>query len=175
MKKRLVFAVKIGIVAFATLILNFSSNKVEVKLETGVTNRIIDLSTMALKVEEDIKNDIYSAKETYSGSLTGYSADCPLCSGKLACKSSYYVQDGTDTYPDEIYGTVKIVASSANLPCGTVIRFNAPTVSSEPVVAIVLDRGVLGTDIDLLSPTEEYAYKNVGRRNISYDVLRRGW
>ena len=47
--------------------------------------------------------------------------------------------------------------------------------NGEKQTAIVLDRGVLGTDIDLLSPSEEYASKYIGRRKITYDVLRVGW
>ena len=43
------------------------------------------------------------------------------------------------------------------------------------MTAIVLDRGVLGTDIDLLSPSEDYARQYVGRHKITYDVLRNGW
>jgi len=152
-----------------------SSNLIETKLENDATNRTINLSTMALKLEEDIRNDIYSAKDTYTGDLTGYGANCPLCGGTLACKPSYYVKDGTDTYFDPTYGTVRIVASSRNLPCGTIVRFQHFGLSNEPIIAIVLDRGVLGNDLDLLSPSEEYALRYVGRKSITYDVLRQGW
>ena len=130
---------------------------------------------MALKLEEDIANDLYSAKDTYTGDLTGYTADCPLCGGHLGCKPSYNVLDGTETYPDPTYGTVRIVASSKNLPCGTIIRFNKASISSDPVIAIVLDRGVLGTNLDLLTESEAYASEYVGRIRLSYDVLRKGW
>ena len=130
---------------------------------------------MALKLKEDIQNDLYSAKDTFTGDLTGYTADCPLCSGKLACLPHYYVLDGTDTYQDVSYGEVKIVASSKNLPCGSIIRFNKERISEEPIIAIVLDRGVLGNDIDLLTPEVSYANSYVGRSVITYDVLRNGW
>ena len=175
MKKHLLTATKSIFIVVMVLVANFNSRVEEISLETGVNNRVVDLTTMALKLDNEIKNDIYSAKDTYTGSLTGYGANCALCTGKLACKSDYYVMDGTDTYQDEIYGTVKIVASSKNLPCGTVIRFNASSISSDPIIAIVLDRGVLGSDIDLLTPSEEYAYNYVGRKTITYDVLRQGW
>ena len=55
------------------------------------------------------------------------------------------------------------------------MRFNSSRVSSEPVIAIVLDRGVLGKALDLLTPSEEYAGKYIGRQEITYDVLRNGW
>ena len=89
--------------------------------------------------------------------------------------SSYNIKDGTTTYPDSQYGTVNIVASSANLPCGSIVKFDAPRISSEPIIAIVLDRGVPGNDLDLLSPNYDYAIGTVGRFNATYDVLRSGW
>ena len=61
------------------------------------------------------------------------------------------------------------------LKCGSIIKFNLSTISSEPIYAIVLDRGVLGTDIDLLVETESIAYKSVGRRKITYEVVRSGY
>jgi len=42
-------------------------------------------------------------------------------------------------------------------------------------VAIVLDRGVLGNDLDLLMASEAEAVQYVGRKTLSYDVLREGW
>lgn len=152
-----------------------SSSLVETKFSNDATNRTIDLSTMAMKLEEDIRNDIYSAKDTYTGDLTGYEANCPLCNGTLSCRADYYVKDGTDTYPDPTYGTVRIVASSKNLPCGTIVRFQLNSLSQDPIIAIVLDRGVLGNDLDLLTPNEFFARQYVGRRSIQYDVLRQGW
>ena len=101
--------------------------------------------------------------------------NCPLCGGTLACMSSYNIKDGTTTYPDSQYGIVNIVASSANLPCGSIVKFDAPRISSEPIIAIVLDRGVPGNDLDLLSPSYDYAIGTIGRFNASYDVLRSGW
>ena len=57
---------------------------------------------------------------TYTGDLTGYSADCPACNGTLACKPKYDVyKNGVVTYPDKEYGNVRIVAThQKNLKCG---------------------------------------------------------
>ena len=129
---------------------------------------------MALKLEEIIENDLYSAKDTFSGDLTGYVYNCPLCNGTLGCLISYDITDGKTTYVDDVYGEVRIVASSKNLPCGSIIRFSTKRISNEPVLAIVLDRGVRGNAIDLLSKDLENAL-NVGRSVITYDVLRTGW
>ena len=106
--------------------------------------------------------------------MTGYGANCPLCSGKLGC-TGQDVTDGTTIYNDADYGEVRIVASSKNLKCGSIVTFDAGYVSDKKVVAIVLDRGVLGTDLDLLVENEDYALKNIGRHKINYDVLRNGW
>ncbi len=172
--KKLNIGIRLSIIVAIVLVVESSSNLFESKIESINENRTINLTTMALKLNEDISNDLYAAKDTYTGDLTGYNADCPLCSGHLACASSYNVLNGTETYPDISYGNVRIVASSSNLPCGTVIRFNKSNLSNDPIVAIVLDRGVLGNDIDLLTSTLDKAY-TIGRSSISYDVLRTGW
>ncbi len=147
---------------------------IENKTFSDNTNKNVNLSTMAMKVEELKENDIYSAKDTFTGDLTGYVFNCPLCNGTLGCMRNYDITDGKTTYPDEIYGNVRIVASSKNLPCGSIVRFNNARISSEPVLAIVLDRGVRGNALDLLSENIDYAYM-VGRSVITYDVLREGW
>ena len=169
------YAVKSLLMIIAVLLVVGSSNGKEFKVKNNNLNLSTDLTLMALRVEESIKNDIYSAKETYTGDLTGYGADCPLCGGTLACTPSLDVLHGNVNYDDETYGNVRIVASSFNLPCGSVIRFNSSRISSEPVLAIVLDRGVLGTNIDLLATSEAEASQSIGRSVITYDVVRKGW
>ena len=173
--KKLNIVVRLFVVVLVIVIAESKAVHHESKIESVNENRTINLTTMALKLEEDIANDIYAAKDTYTGDLTGYTADCPLCSGHLGCKPSYNVLDGTETYPDPTYGNVRIVASSKNLPCGSIIRFNKGNISSDPIIAIVLDRGVLGNDIDLLTNSHEYAIRTIGRSSISYDVLRAGY
>lgn len=168
-------AIKFSLIIFVVFIAESSTTIKHNKVENENVNRNVDLNTMALKVSEMIENDLFSVKDTYTGSLTGYAHDCPLCGGTLACASNYNVRDRRDYYPDKEYGTVKIVASSKNLPCGTIIRFNKASISPDPVIAIVLDRGVPGNNLDLLTPTEEYASKYIGRSTITYDVLRIGW
>lgn len=167
--------IQLSLLLLLVLFVESSNNIKETKVLNDNYNKSIDLSTMALKLKEDIANDLYSAKDTFTGDLTGYTADCPLCSGRLACLPNYYVMDGTDTYQDISYGEVKIVASSKNLPCGSIIRFYKERISEDPIIAIVLDRGVLGNDIDLLTPEVAYANSYVGRSVITYDVLRNGW
>lgn len=173
---RRVFSRTIRIIIIILFVMASSSyvHIIENKTYSDNTNKTVNLSTMAMKVEEIKENDIYSAKDTYTGDLTGYVFNCPLCNGTLGCLYKYDITDGTTTYPDETYGTVKIVASSKNLPCGSIVRFNSTRIAEEPVLAIVLDRGVRGNALDLLSPSVDYAL-TLGRSVITYDVLREGW
>lgn len=143
---------------------------------------IVDMSANATKKEEEKpvqKPSSGTVLGSYKikGDLTGYSADCPACYGTLACKPSYKVyKNGVVTYPDKEYGNVRIVAThQKNLKCGSIIKFNLSTISKEPVYAIVLDRGVLGTDVDLLVENASVAYNKVGRRKITYEVVRIGY
>ena len=161
------------IIVFVVLASNYV-HIIENKSYSDNINKNVNLSTMALKVDEFKENDIYSAKDTYTGDLTGYVYNCPLCNGTLGCMPSYYIKDGTTTYNDDIYGQVRIVASSSNLPCGSIVRFTTSRVSDTEIYAIVLDRGVRGNALDLLSPSLDYAL-NIGRSVITYDVLREGW
>lgn len=149
--------------------------KAESKISNENLNKTLDLHAMAIKYDEIVQNDLYTPIDTYNGDLTGYVADCPLCGGRLGCTGEDVLTNRITTHNDNDYGIVKIVASSENLPCGSIIQFSLPTVSNEKIIAIVLDRGVIGTSIDLLVDNEEYAKSNIGRKQISYDVLRLGY
>jgi hypothetical protein len=166
---------KILLLTIAVCLVVGTSNDDETKIVNNNLNLSLDLNAMSQKVEEAYANDIYSSKDTFSGYLTGYGANCPLCGGHLACMPTLDVLNGNITYQDATYGNVRIVASSPNLACGTVIRFQSNKISNDPVIAIVLDRGVTGTSIDLLSLSEADALVNVGRSTITYDVIRKGW
>ena len=164
------------IVIFTFLVTVAMTDEFKVKTVVLDIRQNVGVSVDAEKEWEDINKDIYAAKATYTGDLTGYSADCPLCYGTLACKPSYKVyKNNVVTYNDKVYGNVRIVASSKRLACGSVIRFNSSRVSNEETYAIVLDRGVLGRNIDLLVPNQSYAINNIGRSKIEYDVVRFGW
>ncbi len=169
------FFVKFSLIMVVLFIAKSSTNVEVAKVENENVNKTINLSTMALKVIEVEKNLKFTAIDTYTGDLTGYVYNCPLCNGTLACKPSYNIKDGTNTYVDDEYGEVYIVASSKNLPCGSIVSFYSNRISDDKIVAIVLDRGVTGNSLDFLSPSLSYAYDNIGRSSITYDVLRSGW
>lgn len=142
-------------------------------IENDSMNNTVDLTTMANKIAESEYVQLYTPLDTISGEMTGYIYNCPLCTGRLACMSSLDLSGGTTTYKDADYGEVSIVASSKNLACGTIVSFDTKT-SNETTYAIVLDRGVLGNDLDLLVWGLDAAYQ-IGRRDITYNVLRSGW
>lgn len=137
-------------------------------------NKNVNLNAMAKVIKNFAIADINTVLDTYNGKLTGYVADCPLCTGYLACNNQN-VLDRTTTYYDNTYGTVRILASSLSMPCGSIVRFKNSRVQDGDITAIVLDRGVTGTALDLLVETEEYAIKTVGNSVVEYDILRFGW
>ena len=138
-------------------------------------NKNINLNAMAKVIETFAYNDLNMPLDTYYGKVTGYVADCPLCTGYLYCNNQN-VLDGTTTYLDKTYGVVNIVASSSNLPCGSIVRFENDTISTNGyITAIVLDRGVTGTTLDLLVDSENTAITKVGNDKVNYDILRFGW
>lgn len=186
------------IVAVVGLLHTNSNNRQLNKTENFNLNKTLGMTAMAKKEEEEKPKPVVVEKKEsittinnyspsknsssaaslnkFSGDLTGYVAHCPACNGTLACKSSYKVyKNGVVTYPDKEFGNVRIVASSKKLKCGSIVKFNLKTISNEPIYAVVLDRGVLGRDLDLLVATTSDAYKLVGRKKITYDVLRNGW
>ena len=176
---------KILLVLIVVFYINSNVNVSQKELiEDLALDKLVDLSAIAMKdkeekpivvVQSQPKVNNSTSLSVLTGSLTGYSADCPLCSGCLACSSYNVYQNGVVTYPDNVYGNVRIVASSKNLPCGSIVKFNLRKLSSSPIYAIVLDRGVSGNNLDLLVESESLAYTQIGRRSITYEVLRRGW
>ena len=158
------------------LIAIFGINKINVEKDNGVVfndnnNKVLDLTAMAVKMEEIRMQDLYYPLDTFVGDLTGYVADCPLCGGTLGCTGQNVLTNRITTYEDKDYGTVDIMASSTSLKCGSIVQYN---LDGKKRTAIVLDRGVTGTNLDLLVSSENEAY-SIGRRNITYDVLRFGW
>ena len=154
---------------------NYENKSLSVSMNTNL-NKSIDKQIIQDSQNELYKEGIYNPLYTFTGELTGYAGDCPLCSGYLACPPRTNVLKEGIYYKDKTYGTVRIVASSKDYPCGTILKFNVNKLSQEPIIAIVLDRGVSGNVIDLLTETEENAIKNIGRvRNLEFEVLRKGW
>ncbi len=176
-KKWLTYFRVFSLLLFAFLITTSEMKRTSV---TVVKNDILDKSIkyeiISNQQEESYKLALYQPESSFRGSLTGYAGDCPLCSGVVACKPRINVLEKGIFFDDKEYGTIRMVASSKRYPCGTILRFNAKNVSSEPIIAVVMDRGVGGNNIDLLMNTEDEARKKVGRiRNLEFEILRLGW
>ena len=172
--KKISSIIKLFIVIVMITFVAYKQKSIEEEVNNNTINSRINLKTMALKVEENNNNDIYRTINTFTGDLTGYIYNCPLCSGRLACNSKLDLSNGLINYEDSTYGSVRIVASSTNLSCGSIVRMYSDRLSTEPILAIVLDRGVRGNALDLLTENIDAA-RIVGRSSITYDVLRIGY
>ena len=115
---------------------------------------------------------------TYHGPITAYGPDCVGCkTGHTA--SGYNVLNGNIYYNDKEYGKIRIVAADKSLPFGTIIRIKDLDVFSDPILAIVLDRGsAIGFKkkvyFDLLYESEKKT-EFFGKRYATFEVLRRGY
>ncbi len=145
-------------------------------IENESIAKALDKTVIQENQNEIYKKGIYNPIYSFKGELTGYVGDCPLCTGYLACPPRTNVLKKGIYYNDKTYGKLRIVASSRKYPCGTIIRFKVKKLDDEPIVAIILDRGVGGNDIDLLTDSTDYAIRKIGRvRNLEFEVLREGW
>lgn len=170
----------IEVIIISTLIFllsksSFEKNSLSVALNDNI-DKIVDKEIIQASQDYLYKEGIFNPIYTFTGELTGYVGDCPLCTGYLACPPRTNVLKEGIYYNDKTYGTVRIVASSKNYPCGTILKFDVNKLSDEPMIAIVLDRGVSGNVIDLLTDSTDKAIKKIGRvRNLEFEVLREGW
>ena len=117
---------------------------------------------------------------TYVGKITAYGPDCYGCtSGRTA--SGQYVLEGNIYYNDPTFGNIRIVAADKSIPFGSIIRINGLSISEDPILAIVLDRGgMIGfaegkhSYFDLLYKSEADAY-SFGRPTATFELLRSGY
>ena len=118
--------------------------------------------------------------ETYVGKMTAYGPDCYGCtSGRTA--SGQYVMEGNIYYNDPTFGNIRIVAADKSIPFGSIIRISGLSIFSDPILAIVLDRGgMIGfaegkhSYFDLLYKSEKDA-ASFGRPTATFELLRRGY
>ncbi len=168
-----------SILVIGTILLISKETNIVSTLSVAVNTNVeksLDRSVILASQKELYEAGLFNPIYTFTGELTGYAGDCPLCSGYLACPPRTNVLEKGIYYDDDTYGTVRIVASSKNYPCGTILKFNVSKLSDEPIIAIVLDRGVGGNNIDLLTESQGFAARKVGRvRNLEFEVLREGW
>ena len=112
----------------------------------------------------------------YKGNITAYGPDCVGCIGITA--NGYNVRS-TIYYHDKEYGKIRIVAADKSLPFGTIVRISGLKEFTEPIIAIVLDRGsAIGFNkkvyFDLLYKNEKDTY-SFGKQKATFEILRRGY
>lgn len=124
----------------------------------------------------------------FTGKLTGYGPDCIGCSeqGNVSCltknKKKYSLKTDGIYYDDEVYGKLRIVASSSNFSCGTIVEISRGQYKFD---AIVLDRGydmnkaykngIIWFDLAYDSQASvSNDSKNLGN-NFNFKVKRWGW
>ncbi len=176
-KKWLTYIRMFSLIFFVFLLCTSGLNRSSITITTNEnTNKALNYKVIEEHQKISYQTSLYEAVSKFTGELTGYAGDCPLCSGVVACKPRINVLEKGIMFSDAEYGQIRMVASSKKYPCGTVLRFNVSRVSDEPIIAVIMDRGVGGNDIDLLMESESEARVNVGRiRNLEFDILRLGW
>lgn len=119
----------------------------------------------------------YTAINTYYGSITAYGPDCYGCSGFTA--SGKDVRNGNIYYNDATFGNIRIVAGDRSLRFGTIIKITGLNITSDPLLAIVLDTGgAIGFNrnhyFDLLYISNAEAM-SFGVQKATFEVLRNGY
>lgn len=116
---------------------------------------------------------------TYVGKITAYGPDCYGCSGITA--KGYDVRNGNIYYNDATFGNIRIVAADSSIPFGSIIKIIGLSISKDPILAIVLDRGgMIGfaegkhSYFDLLYKSEADA-STFGRPTATFELLRSGY
>jgi len=178
MKKILIFLSLIIILLFNGYILayKYSFFNVITYKKDNYVNKKDNLVIIEEKVNIKFSDKDYPILKTYDGTMTAYGANCKGCSGITAY--GYDIRNNNIYFEDKTFGILRIVAADRSIPFGTVVRVRGLKVYDEPILAIVLDRGgvIKGTLMDLAFGDEnEEIVKQLGRSNVTYDVLRLGW
>ena len=140
---------------------------------------VIEVSESEDQEESSSKEPTETILETYQGVLSGYGPDCLGCTSNKTA-SGYYIGEGNIYFNDPTYGTVRIVSGDSKYPFGSIVRISNTTISTEPILAIVLDRGgSIGIDkkiqFDLLFATERDASPLGLNYNVTFEILRLGY
>lgn len=113
---------------------------------------------------------------SFIGEMTAYQANCPGCSGRVACPPSQDVRENI-YYEDGTYGTLRILAADSKIPCGSIVKIKNVTFTEESILGIVLDRGsaIVGNTMDLLIGLDQDAYAIGRQSNVQFEIVRWGW
>lgn len=114
---------------------------------------------------------------SFSGSMTAYGPDCKGCSGRTSCPPRQNLSGGNVYFKDQDYGVVRILATDASIPCGTIIKISNVSITKSYIYGVVLDRGsaIQGTKMDIMYESEKKAISFGKQYNVKYEIVRWGW
>ena len=130
-KSRILMTFEAVIICSLLLLLNkgsYEKSSLSIALNDTIDKSVdkdVIQKTQNTLYQEGIQNPLY----TFIGELTGYTGDCPLCTGYLACPPRTNVIKEGIYFNDKKYGKVRIVASSKKYQCGTILKFNVGKLS----------------------------------------------
>lgn len=149
-------------------------------VKSTISNRVVFTSNSNKIVNITSINDVLNNKDkiiNFTGTLTGYGADCVGCSGIVGCPPHQDVRNNNIYYNDSTYGNIRILAADPSIPCGSIIEISNYKFLESPFYGIVLDRGsaIKGLTMDLLYENENETVK-IGRQyNIDFKIERWGF
>ena len=158
-------------------------NSVKSLQAVHIVNKYNSIKEAEKKVEIPFFESFYDAISVastspvaFNGKLTAYGPDCPGCSGNSACPPRQNFKNGNIYFEDQVYGTVRVVAADRSIPCGSIVRISGINIYSEPILAIVMDRGgaVKGNHMDLLF-TSQSNLEGFSTSNVKFEIIRYGW
>ena len=158
-------------------------NSVKSLQAVHIVNKYNSIKEAEKKVEIPFFESFYDAISVastspvaFNGKLTAYGPDCPGCSGNSACPPRQNFKNGNIYFEDQVYGTVRVVAADRSIPCGSIVRISGINIYSEPILAIVMDRGgaVNGNYMDLLF-TSQSNLEDFVTSNVKFELIRYGW
>ena len=158
-------------------------NSVKSLQAVHIVNKYNSIKAAEKKVEIPFFESFYDAISVastspvaFNGKLTAYGPDCPGCSGNSACPPRQNFKNGNIYFEDQVYGTVRVVAADRSIPCGSIVRISGINIYSEPILAIVMDRGgaVNGNHMDLLF-TSQSNLEGFVTSNVKFELIRYGW
>ena len=167
-----------------TVVMTSNINSVKSLQAVHIVNKYNSIKEMENTREPILYNNFYdaisvasSSPVAFMGTITAYGPDCLGCSGNSACPPRQNFKNGNIYFEDGIYGKVRIVAADRSIPCGSIVRISGINIYSEPILAIVMDRGgkVNGNHMDLLFTSNSNLEGFATSHNIKFEIIRYGW
>ena len=155
---------------------NEAQNTTEFVVENTTTTTKVKKSKKVVKTTKKTTKKITqkvtvnnTTKKTSGYRLTHYGWDC-CKSGRTA--TGYDIRK-TVYYNDATYGKVRIVAMCSKMPLYSIIKIKDYKLGGD-TLAIVLDRGVGCSTIDLAVKNEKTASNYGIQNNVKIEILRKG-